>query len=76
MNEVPTFHRHGPLTWWGYEHERSPHRHVKLRVWRVEVHVEAWINRYPLSSSRWCFRVGGFYDRKHGNGYAARREAS
>jgi hypothetical protein len=66
----PVFHHLGPLTWWGYVNEHSPHRHLKLRLWRIELHAQAWINRYPLSTSRWCFRLSGHYDRKHGSGYA------
>lgn len=62
MSEV-VFHSFGPLRWWGYTRERSPHRHIQIRLWRVQFHVEAWVNRYPTSSSRVCLRVGGFYDR-------------
>jgi hypothetical protein len=67
----PVFHTFGPLRWWGYTREHSPHRHVELRFWRFDLHVEAWVNRYSLSTSRVCFRVGTFYDRKRGSGYAA-----
>jgi hypothetical protein len=63
--------RFGPVRWWGFTHEHSPHRHAELRIGRVRLHAEAWVNRYPVSTSRVCLRLGGFYDRKRGHGYAA-----
>ena len=64
------FHTFGPLRWWSFTYQHSPHLNVALRFWRVQVHVEAWANRYPASPSRCAFRVGFFYDRKRGRGYA------
>ena len=37
----------------------------------MELHLEAWSNRYPTSTSRLCARFQCHYDRKHGKGYAA-----
>lgn len=55
---------------WSYIREHSPHHHWRVRFWRLSVHFEAWINRYPMSTSRVCARIQGHYDRKHGRGWA------
>ncbi len=65
----------GPLEWWHYYSEHSPHAHLRLRFWRVEFNVEAWSNRHAVHTSRLCWRVQMHYDRKHGEGFSRRDSA-